>query len=85
MGAQFKPGNLAFATKGNLPSQLKMTKIRHLGGQMLILWTGTAPGTGARGGMSGSAGGSFRGVEILVKLVNFGIGQQVLGIWNWAV
>ena len=34
--------------------------------------------------MSGGAGGSFRGVEILVKLVKLGIGQNVLGIWNWA-
>ena len=34
--------------------------------------------------MSGGAGGSFRGVEILVKLVKLGIGQKVLGIWNWA-
>ena len=37
------------------------------------------------GGMSGAAGGSIRGVEILVKLVKFGIGQKVLGIWNWTV
>ena len=28
------------------------------------------------GGMSGAAGGSIRGVEILVKLVKFGIGQK---------
>ena len=40
---------------------------------------------GEPGGMSGAAGGSFRGVEILAKLVKFGIGQKVLGIWNWAV
>ena len=37
------------------------------------------------GGVSGSTGGSIRGVEILVKLVKFGIGQKELGIWNWAV
>ena len=40
---------------------------------------------GRPGGVSGAAGGSIRGVEILVKLVKFGIGQKVLGIWNWAV
>ena len=40
---------------------------------------------GRPGGMSGAAGGSFRGVEILVKLVKFGIGQKVLGILIWAV
>ena len=40
---------------------------------------------GRPGGVSGSTGGSIRGVEILVKLVKFGIGQKVLGIWNWAV
>ena len=37
------------------------------------------------GGVCGAAGGSIRGVEILVKLVKFGIGQKVLGVWNWAV
>ena len=37
------------------------------------------------GEMSGAAGGSFRGVEILVKLVEFGIGQKVLVILIWAV
>ena len=40
---------------------------------------------GRPGGMSGAAGGSFRGVEILVKLVEFGIGQKVLVILIWAV
>ena len=35
---------------------------------------------GWAGGMSGGAGGSFRGVEILVKFVEFGIGQKVLVI-----
>ena len=35
--------------------------------------------------MSGGIGGSIRGVEILVKLVKFGIGQKVLGILIWAV
>ena len=40
---------------------------------------------GRPGGVSGAAGGSIRGVEILVKLVKFGIGQKVLGIWGWAV
>ena len=35
--------------------------------------------------MRGAAGGSFRGVEILVKLVEFGIGQKVLVILIWAV
>ena len=34
---------------------------------------------------SGSTGGSIRGVEILVKLVKFGIGQKVLVILIWAV
>ena len=40
---------------------------------------------GRPGGMSGGTGGSFRGVEVLVKLVKFRIGQKVLGVWNWAV
>ena len=40
---------------------------------------------GRLGGMSGGTGGSFRGVEVLVKLVKFRIGQKVLGVWNWAV
>ena len=40
---------------------------------------------GRPGGMSGAAGGSFRGVEILVKLVEFGIGQKILVILIWAV
>ena len=35
---------------------------------------------GRPGGMSGAAGGSFRGVEILVKLVKFRIGQKVFVI-----
>ena len=35
--------------------------------------------------MSGAAGGSFRGVEIRVKLVEFGIGQKVFVILIWAV
>ena len=34
--------------------------------------------------MSGAAGGTFGGLEELVKLAKLGIGQQVLGIWNWA-
>ena len=40
---------------------------------------------GRPGGMRGGTGGSFRGVEVLVKLVKFRIGQKVLGVWNWAV
>ena len=32
------------------------------------------------GGMSGAAGGTFGGLEELVKLVKLGIGQKVLGI-----
>ena len=36
------------------------------------------------GGMRGGAGGTFGGLEELVKLVKLGIGQKVLGIWNWA-
>ena len=40
---------------------------------------------GRPGGMSGGTGGSFKGVEVLVKLVKFRIGQKVLGILNWAV
>ena len=40
---------------------------------------------GRPSGMSGAARGSFRGVEILVKLVEFGIGQKVLIILIWAV
>ena len=28
--------------------------------------------------------GTFGGLEELVKLVKLGIGQKVLGIWNWA-
>ena len=40
---------------------------------------------GRPGGMSGAAGGSFRGVEILVKLVEFGIGQKAPVILMWAV
>ena len=40
---------------------------------------------GRPGGMSRGTGGSFRGVEVLVKLVKFRIGQKVLGVWNWAV
>ena len=32
--------------------------------------------------MSGAAGGSFRGVGIQVKLVEFGIGQKVLVIFE---
>ena len=39
---------------------------------------------GRPGGMSGAAGGTFGGSEELVKLVKLGIGQKVLGIWNWA-
>ena len=39
---------------------------------------------GRPGGMSGVAGGTFGGLEELVKLVKLGIGQKVLGIWNWA-
>ena len=34
--------------------------------------------------MRGAAGGTFGGLEELVKLVKLGIGQKVLGIWNWA-
>ena len=34
--------------------------------------------------MSGAAGGTFGGLEELVKVVKLGIGQKVLGIWNWA-
>ena len=34
--------------------------------------------------MSGAAGGTFGGLEELVKLVKLGIGKKVLGIWNWA-
>ena len=34
--------------------------------------------------MSGAAGGTFGGLEELGKLVKLGIGQKVLGIWNWA-
>ena len=34
--------------------------------------------------MSGAAGGTFGGLEELVKLVKLGIGQKVLGIWNGA-
>ena len=51
-------------------------KVRHLGGVRRF-----APQPfGRPGGVSGAAGGSFRGVEILVKLVEFGIGQNVLVI-----
>ena len=39
---------------------------------------------GRPGGMCGAAGGTFGGLEELVKLVKLGIGQKVLGIWNWA-
>ena len=39
---------------------------------------------GRPGGMRGAAGGTFGGSEELVKLVKLGIGQKVLGIWNWA-
>ena len=34
--------------------------------------------------MSRAVGGTFGGLEELVKLVKLGIGQKVLGIWNWA-
>ena len=34
--------------------------------------------------MSGAARGTFGGLEELVMLVKLGIGQKVLGIWNWA-
>ena len=34
--------------------------------------------------MRGAAGGTFGGLEELVKLVKLGIGQKVLGVWNWA-
>ena len=58
----------------------KMIKNRDVGGQK-------ANTPHILGGLAERAGrlGGVRGVEILVKLVKFGIGQKVLVILIWAV